>query len=173
MEKNVRFIGSPTPSNLAVELAIGIWTVIGRLVTGIPISVKNQMHLENINYNEKGRGFRIEQEKKCPLFGRRLKKSSYRNREIGEGFNTNSDTVQFGELMRNKAILKVHTIPKCDICLSHGSENDALYEAKTTFGPWAFLCEKCFNEVGISLKLGLGRRVILIKEDEEKGGVDT
>lgn len=75
--------------------------------------------------------------------------------------------------MRNKAILKVHTIPKCDICLSHGSEKEALYEAKTTFGPWAFLCEKCFNEVGVSLKLGLGRRVILIKEDEEKGGVDT
>ncbi len=71
-----------------------------------------------------------------------------------------------GKFMREKTVLKVHKIPKCDICLSDGVEKDAVYEAKTNLGPWAFLCEKCFNEVGISLKMGLGRRVILIKKDE-------
>ncbi len=75
-----------------------------------------------------------------------------------------------GRSMKNDAALRLHKIPKCDICLSHGSEKEAVYEAKTSFGPWAFLCEKCFDEVGISLKMGLGRRVILIKEDEQKNG---
>jgi hypothetical protein len=73
---------------------------------------------------------------------------------------------QLGEFMGDKTILKVHKIPKCDICLSHGVEKDAVYEAKTTFGPWAFLCEECFNEVGISLNMGLGRRIISKRKDE-------
>jgi hypothetical protein len=68
--------------------------------------------------------------------------------------------------MKDKTVLKVHKIPKCDICLSQGTEKDAIYEAKTSFGPWAFLCEKCFDEVGISLKMGLGRRIVLIEEDD-------
>jgi hypothetical protein len=68
--------------------------------------------------------------------------------------------------MKDKTVLKVHKIPKCDICLSHGSEKDAVYGAKTSFGPWAFLCQKCFDEVGISLKLGLGRRIVLMEKDD-------
>jgi hypothetical protein len=70
--------------------------------------------------------------------------------------------------MKNDTVLRLHKIPKCDICLSYGSEREAVYEAKTSFGPWAFLCEKCFDEVGISLKMALGRKVILIKEVEKK-----
>lgn len=64
------------------------------------------------------------------------------------------------KLMEDKKISKPHKIPKCDICLSHGREESAVYEAKTIFGPRAFLCQKCFEEVGISLKMGLGRKVV-------------
>jgi hypothetical protein len=70
--------------------------------------------------------------------------------------------------MEDEKILKVRKSPKCDICLSNGCEEDAVYEAQTIFGPWAFLCQKCFDEVGISLELGLGRKIKVPEEDEDK-----
>ncbi len=33
---------------------------------------------------------------------------------------------------------------KCDFC-----NNDAVYDGKTKFGPWAFMCEKHFDSYGI------------------------
>jgi len=61
--------------------------------------------------------------------------------------------------MEDEKASKIHKNPKCDICLSHGRDEPAVYEAKTVFGPWAFLCQKCFDEVGISLKMRLGRKL--------------
>jgi hypothetical protein len=61
--------------------------------------------------------------------------------------------------MEDEKASKIPKIPKCDICLSDGRDGPAVYEAKTVYGPWAFLCQKCFDEVGISLEMGLGRKL--------------
>jgi len=47
---------------------------------------------------------------------------------------------------------------KCDIC---GSK--AVYDAKTVFGPWAYLCEDHFNILGLGLGLGKGQRIVYIR----------
>lgn len=54
---------------------------------------------------------------------------------------------------------KISKIPKCDFC-----KEEAKFDAKTVFGPWAYLCERCFGKYGIGLGLGLGQ--VLQKRDE-------
>ena len=44
-------------------------------------------------------------------------------------------------------------MPRCDIC----KKEKAIIDGKTVYGPWAFMCEKCFHEVGIGLGLGKGQ----------------
>lgn len=33
-----------------------------------------------------------------------------------------------------------------------------MYDAKTVYGPWACMCETCFNIVGVGLGTGLGQQ---------------
>ncbi len=42
----------------------------------------------------------------------------------------------------------------CDLC-----GELALYDAKTTAGPWGYLCEAHYQEHGIGLGLGRGQRL--------------
>lgn len=44
---------------------------------------------------------------------------------------------------------------KCDIC----STKAAVYDGKTKFGPWAFMCEGCFKNIGIAVGIGKGYRI--------------
>ncbi len=46
--------------------------------------------------------------------------------------------------------------PKCDIC-----EREAEYDARTTFGPWANLCEVHFTLHGIGLGTGKGQKLVV------------
>lgn len=46
------------------------------------------------------------------------------------------------------------TIVDCDFC---GSE--AKYDGKTKGGPWAFMCESCFNTQGVGLGIGRGQKL--------------
>jgi len=41
----------------------------------------------------------------------------------------------------------------CDMCNSE--DNDTIYDAATRLGPWAWMCEKCFNAYSHH-KLGTG-----------------
>ena len=41
-------------------------------------------------------------------------------------------------------------LPQCDFC-----EDEAKYDARTLFGPWANMCESDFQQYGVG-KLGLG-----------------
>lgn len=50
----------------------------------------------------------------------------------------------------------VGALPNCDFC---GMK--AAYDAKTVMGPWANLCEKDFQAVGIGLGVGKGQRLVL------------
>jgi len=53
--------------------------------------------------------------------------------------------------------VKVTSLPKCDTC-----GDTALYDAKTVMGPWANLCDMCFNTYTTGqLGLGLGQRLMV------------
>ena len=54
--------------------------------------------------------------------------------------------------------VEVTRIGNCDVNELHGQ---AAYDAKTVFGPWAYLCEECFEHVGTGLGLGRGQRLRL------------
>lgn len=54
--------------------------------------------------------------------------------------------------------VKMHTIPKCDICTG----NDAAYDGRTNMGPWAYMCESCWKVHGVGkLGTGFGQRLEL------------
>lgn len=46
----------------------------------------------------------------------------------------------------------------CDIC--GGEFNGVLYDAKTSWGPWATMCGSCFRVEGGSLGLGRGQKYV-------------
>lgn len=48
----------------------------------------------------------------------------------------------------------VDKLPKCNFC---GAE--AYYDARTTSGPWAYMCEACFKTHGVGLGVGRGQRL--------------
>ena len=43
----------------------------------------------------------------------------------------------------------------CDVCNHH----QAIYDAKLKVGPWANVCETCFQKHGIGLGLGKGQKI--------------
>lgn len=45
-------------------------------------------------------------------------------------------------------------MPKCNFC-----KNPAIYDGKTKFGPWAYMCEHHFKEKGIRLGIGFGQKL--------------
>lgn len=53
----------------------------------------------------------------------------------------------------------VERFPKCEL---YGKE--AHYDAKTLWGPWAFLCVNCFKRYGIGLGVGKGQELKISAE---------
>lgn len=55
-------------------------------------------------------------------------------------------------------------IPMCDL---HKMDTrspqliEAVYDAKMLEGPWAYLCQSCYDLHGVGLGLGKGQRLIL------------
>lgn len=60
--------------------------------------------------------------------------------------------------MKDGTEARVAKLPPCDIDPSHGP---AGYDAKTTEGPWGYLCEPCFAVHGVGLGTGLGQRLVV------------
>lgn len=54
--------------------------------------------------------------------------------------------------------VEVLKLPNCDFCKA--SHATAAYDGKTTFGPWANMCEMHFQQYGIGLGLGKGQRLL-------------
>jgi hypothetical protein len=54
----------------------------------------------------------------------------------------------------------VSEIPSCDIHKQKGTEVPATVDGKTTFGPWANMCDECFSVYGVGLGTGRGQRLI-------------
>ncbi len=48
----------------------------------------------------------------------------------------------------------------CDICSREGMRLvPAVYDAKTKYAYWAYMCELCFQKYGIGLGLGKGQKL--------------
>lgn len=53
----------------------------------------------------------------------------------------------------------VNEFPFCEM---NDCKEEAHYDAKTVLGPWAFLCENHFEQLGTGLGLGQGQKMELI-----------
>jgi hypothetical protein len=47
---------------------------------------------------------------------------------------------------------------KCDLCYRSFATMQIMYDAQTTLGAWANLCQTCFNRYGKGIGLGVGQR---------------
>lgn len=50
----------------------------------------------------------------------------------------------------------VEKLPKCDFCSATAS-----YDGRTKMGPWAYMCEECFQKYGVGLGVGRGQKLKL------------
>lgn len=55
-----------------------------------------------------------------------------------------------------KQVTYINPPKECDVC--HKPFGTFMYDAKTAYGPWANMCEDCFNTVGVGLGTGLGQQ---------------
>lgn len=55
--------------------------------------------------------------------------------------------------------VEVRELPNCDFCKANPTP--AAYDGKTTFGPWANMCDTHFQRFGIGLGLGKGQKLLL------------
>lgn len=58
----------------------------------------------------------------------------------------------------------VPELPECNIHKRDGAIVPAMYDGKTVFGPWAYMCEQCFGVWGAGLGMGKGQRLIVRDE---------
>jgi hypothetical protein len=64
--------------------------------------------------------------------------------------------------MRNLTEVVVPELPPCDFCqMDDGKTVPALYDGKTTEGPWAYMCGAHCSKYGMGLGTGVGQRLIL------------
>lgn len=60
-------------------------------------------------------------------------------------------------------IVRVAKIPDCQICARAGFTRLAKYDAKTKVGPWAYVCEECFNRICYGIGTGYGQILIAME----------
>jgi hypothetical protein len=67
--------------------------------------------------------------------------------------------------MKNNTETIVELPKPCDFCTAEGDiATDAIVDGKTTFGPWANMCDRHFEAHGVGLGLGRGQRLIVRSE---------
>lgn len=54
---------------------------------------------------------------------------------------------------------------KCDLCKKEC--DPYLYDGATVLGPWAVMCEECFNKYGVGLGTGKGQEYLKNNETGE------
>lgn len=65
--------------------------------------------------------------------------------------------------------VEVYRLPLCDFIEEHEKDQpvpQASYDARTTFGPWAYMCEEHYQKYGPGrLGTGYGQRLVLKGEN--------
>lgn len=62
-------------------------------------------------------------------------------------------------MSHNDTVAELTALPQCDF----GCGETARYDARTNMGPWAYMCQSCFEVHGPGkLGLGIGQRLELI-----------
>jgi len=64
--------------------------------------------------------------------------------------------------MADHTSVKVSGSKYCDFCSQLGKTTIAHYDGKTSYGPWANMCEYHFNLNGVGLGLGKGQKLIYV-----------
>ena len=59
-------------------------------------------------------------------------------------------------------VAEMAEMPDCDFCAEKAKTRPASYDGKTTFGPWAYMCEDHFKTFGVGVGIGLGQRLVLV-----------
>ncbi len=62
--------------------------------------------------------------------------------------------------------VEVTKLPMCDFCSQNNDDHgtpvkEALYDGKTTMGPWADMCQHHFERFGVGLGTGVGQRLVV------------
>ena len=47
----------------------------------------------------------------------------------------------------------------CQFC-----SNEAKYDGRTKMGPWAYMCEDCFQKLGVGLGTGKGQELVVVEK---------
>lgn len=63
-----------------------------------------------------------------------------------------------------KQVTYINPPKVCDVC--HKPFGTFMYDGKTCYGPWANMCDTCFNTIGVGLGTGLGQQYK--KNDQEQ-----
>lgn len=66
-----------------------------------------------------------------------------------------------GRTAASEPIVELSAPVNCDVCFGNGLQVQASYDAKTEFGPWAYVCEDHFNQHCAGLGLGKGQKLIV------------
>lgn len=71
--------------------------------------------------------------------------------------------------LEGRKTVRVSSTKYCDFCL-----RKAMYDGKTRFGPWAYMCQMCFQDNGVGLGTGQGQRLIVTTDEPGRdNGADT
>jgi hypothetical protein len=57
-------------------------------------------------------------------------------------------------------VVRMTVLPDCQFCAEGNVKRLAKYDAKTKFGPWAYVCESHFNRLCIGIGVGYGQLLI-------------
>ena len=57
---------------------------------------------------------------------------------------------------------RVKELPTCDFCKEDFQVTPATYDGKTSYGPWAMMCEYHFKMYGVGLGLGKGQKLEVV-----------
>ena len=60
-------------------------------------------------------------------------------------------------------VARIQMMPKCDF--DHDEPADAKYDGRTWLGPWAYMCDRHFEALGVGL--GTGKGQYLMPETKE------
>jgi len=88
--------------------------------------------------------------------------------DLEEEYGLPVATAMWKELDKPGMSTKVASLPKCDVHIAYRLAGAgtvlARYDGATTEGPWANMCQDCFNWKGVGLGTGRGQLLVLREE---------